>query len=90
MYLIDYYLVNIISLESIQLCLKILEKLVIFLSKRYVKSINEIEPQAILKSSIGGKLKRLTEHSDGFVKDLAIKIQEALEDPSMKAETTIK
>jgi len=35
MYLIDYCLVQPINLESLQLCLKILEKLIIFVSKRY-------------------------------------------------------
>jgi hypothetical protein len=76
MYLIDYCLVNPINLESLQLCLKILEKLVSFLVKRYVRSPNEVDPQAVLKNSIGGKLKNLTEHSDEFVRDIAAKIQE--------------
>jgi hypothetical protein len=59
MYLIDYCLGNPINLESLKLCLKILEKLVVFLIKLYVRTPNEIEPQIILRSSIGGKLSSL-------------------------------
>lgn len=35
MYLIEYCMVQPINLESLQLSLKILEKLIIFISKRY-------------------------------------------------------
>lgn len=52
MHIIDYYLQNLNEVESLQLSLKILEKLVIFITKRYVRSVDEADPREVLMISI--------------------------------------